>query len=120
MASGNFGRLAPEVMGRASAPACGQNVRMQFNLEAEFNDAFCARVRALRIAREWTQEQMATALGVPPDRYRKYEVRSPLPVYLIERFATIVGRDVEYVVTGRSTARRRGPPTLPPRTGTAG
>lgn len=66
-----------------------------------FNNAFCARVRELRLSRGWTAEQMAIALGVPPDRYRKYESRSPLPAYLIERFAIIVGQDVEYVVTGK-------------------
>lgn len=44
---------------------------------------------------------MATALGVPAERYRKYEYRSPLPHYLLERFALIVGRDVEYLLTGR-------------------
>lgn len=91
---------------------------MAFDLEAQFNDALCARVKQLREERGWTQEQMATALGVPYDRYRKYEYRSPLPAYLFERFATIVGRDVEYVVTGRSNARRRGLPAA--RTGTAG
>lgn len=46
---------------------------------------------------------MATALGVPPDRYRKYEYRSPLPHYLIERFVLIVGRDIEFVLTGKTT-----------------
>jgi len=71
------------------------------NDEALFNNAYCARVRELRIERGWTAEQMATALGIPPDRYRKYEVRSPLPAYLVERFALIVGRDIAYVLTGR-------------------
>jgi len=74
------------------------------NEEARFNDALCARVHRLRGERGWTAAQMATALGVPPDRYRKYEYRSPLPHYLLERFALIVGRDVEYLVTGK-TAR---------------
>jgi hypothetical protein len=49
---------------------------------------------------------MATALGIPPERYRKYEYRSPLPHYLLERFALIVGRDVEYVLTGKRAAAR--------------
>lgn len=92
---------------------CGDAAKMSgmaFDREAEFNDALCARVRKLRDERGWTQEQMATALGLPYDRYRKYEYRSPLPMYLVEQFASIVGRDVEYVVTGKSAARRRGPP----------
>lgn len=75
------------------------------NREAMFNEALCARVHRLRNERGWTAEQMATALGVPPDRYRKYEYRSPLPHYLIAQFAQIVGRDVEYILTGKTTAR---------------
>lgn len=75
------------------------------NEEARFNDALCARVHRLRNERGWTAAQMATALGVPPDRYRKYEYRSPIPHYLIERFALIVGRDVDYVLTGKTNLR---------------
>jgi len=45
-------------------------------------NAYCARVKELRERRGWTAEQMATALGIPADRYRKYETRSPLPAYL--------------------------------------
>lgn len=73
--------------------------------EAAFTEALCARVHRLRNERGWTAQQMATALGVPPDRYRKYEYRSPLPHYLIERFALIVGRDIEYVLTGNRSVR---------------
>lgn len=74
--------------------------------EQEFNEKLCARVHRLRNERGWTAQQMATALGVPPDRYRKYEYRSPLPHYLLERFALIVGRDVEYLLTGKTPAAR--------------
>jgi DNA-binding XRE family transcriptional regulator len=75
------------------------------NDELLFNQSYCARIRDLRTQRGWTAEQMATALGVPPDRYRKYEVRSPMPIYLVERFALIVGQDVHYVVTGKTERR---------------
>jgi hypothetical protein len=53
---------------------------------------------------------MATALGVPAERYRKYEYRSPLPHYLIERFALIVGRDIEFILTGKLTPARIAKP----------
>lgn len=79
------------------------------NEEAIFNDALCARVHRLRNERGWTAQQMATALGVPADRYRKYEYRSPLPHYLLERFALIVGRDLEYVLTGKVAQIRATP-----------
>ena len=74
--------------------------------EALFNEALIARTHRLRNERGWTAQQMATALGVPPERYRKYEYRSPLPHYLLERFALIVGRDVEYLLLGKVAPAR--------------
>lgn len=68
--------------------------------QREFNAALCARVKRLREERGVTAEQMAKLLHVPAERYRKYEKRSVMPHYLIENFALIVGRDIEYVLTG--------------------
>lgn len=84
-----------------------QNRRMPHDPSSEFIAAFIARTRQLRKSRKWTQEQMAIALDVPTDRYRSYETIRPLPIYLLERFSIIVGRDIEYVVTGRTARRRR-------------
>ena len=74
--------------------------------EKEFNEALIARVKRLREERGYTSEQMATALGIPAERYRKYEYRTPLPQYLIEPFALIVERDVAYLLSGKTEARR--------------
>ena len=74
------------------------------NVESLFNAAYQARVREAREARKWTAEQMATALGIPADRYRKYETRSPLPAYLIERFCLIAGVDLHWLLTGRASS----------------
>lgn len=76
------------------------------NEELLFNEALCARVQSLRKTKgeDWTQERMASILGIPPDRYRKYENRSPMPLYLIPRFAAVVDRSIEYVVTGKDIA----------------
>jgi len=71
------------------------------NEQLQFDDALCARVKRLREEKGWTAEQMATALGIPPDRYRKYEVRSPIPHWLIPRFAIIADRTVEFILTGK-------------------
>jgi hypothetical protein len=81
---------------------------MQTNIdEALFNESLCARVHTLRNERGYTSAQMATALAVPADRYRKYEYRSPLPAYLWERFCLIVGCDLEYLLTGKTPRSRK-------------
>ncbi len=71
------------------------------NRELLFNEALIARTQDLRRERGWTAEQMATALGVPVERYRKYEKRTPLPAYLWEPFCLIVDCDLNYLLTGR-------------------
>jgi transcriptional regulator with XRE-family HTH domain len=64
------------------------------------------RIRALRGGKAWTAEQMANALGVQPATYRKYETENMMPHYLIERFALIKGRSIEYIFTGKDAAGR--------------
>lgn len=71
------------------------------NLEFVFNSELCARTKALREATGMTGEQMAIVLGVPVERYRKYENRSPLPAYLMQRFAITVGTSLDYLLTGK-------------------
>jgi transcriptional regulator with XRE-family HTH domain len=84
--------------------------RVRMSDEAVFNEALIARVHRLRNDRGWTAQQMATALGVPAELYRKYEYRTPLPHYLIERIALIVGRDIEYILTGKTSPIRMAQP----------
>ena len=55
----------------------------------QFNEAFCTRTRELREATGMSQIEMAGALGVSAEAYRKYEKRSPLPHYLVIRFCAI-------------------------------
>jgi transcriptional regulator with XRE-family HTH domain len=74
-----------------------------------YNNEFCARTKDLREGRGWTAAQMATALGVPVERYRKYETRSPMPHFLLERFSIIVGCDLPYLLTGKSAPMRAVP-----------
>lgn len=73
-----------------------------------FTTAFIARTRQLREARGFTQAEMATAIGIAAETYRKYETRTVLPLHLLERFSLIVGRDIEYIVTGRQRRPARG------------
>lgn len=75
------------------------------NEELLFNNALCARVKQFREEKGWTAAQMATALGIPADRYRKYETRSPIPAYLMERFCLIVDCDLENLLFGKPRRR---------------
>jgi transcriptional regulator with XRE-family HTH domain len=72
------------------------------NDELLFNESLCARTRDLRDEKGYTAQQMAIALGIPPDRYRKYENRSSIPHYLIPRLAAICDVSIEYILTGRN------------------
>jgi len=80
--------------------------------EAEFNDRMCARTQRLRLEKDWTQPQMAAAIGVPFERYKKYETRSPMPAYLVPRFAQIVERSMSYILTGKDESDARRPRQL--------
>lgn len=63
------------------------------------------RVADLRKKRNWGQAEMAKALGLEMDTYKKYENRSPMPVYFVPRFAELVESTVEYVLTGEGEER---------------
>lgn len=77
------------------------------NEELIFNNALCERVKRFREERGWTAAQMATALGIPADRYRKYENRSPLPAYLMVRFCLNTNVDLENLVAGKPRQKQR-------------
>lgn len=69
--------------------------------EEAYRRAITARLQLLRNSMGKSQPQMAEALGVPLDRYRKYETRTPLPGYLIEPLSVLTGYSVTFIVTGR-------------------
>ncbi len=75
------------------------------NEELAFNEHFMERVRQLRKQRGWPQAFVADALGIPLERYKKYETRSLLPHYLIVRFCTLMGCDVNFLLTGKPSKR---------------
>lgn len=78
------------------------------NEELAFNEALTARVKRWREEKGWTAERMAIALGIPPERYRKYEYRTPLPPYLYQRFCIIHDAELEHLLLG--TPRQRANP----------
>lgn len=73
----------------------------------EWRAKFCRRTAELRDARGWTQEDMATALGIPIERYKKYETRTPLPHDLISRFALLANVTVEQMLAIDKPLRRK-------------
>jgi len=73
--------------------------------EFTFNNDYCGRVKRFRDETGMTAAQMAEVLGVPADRYRKYETRSPLPPYLVGKFCIVVGCDLEHLLLGKPRER---------------
>lgn len=80
---------------------------MQHDPYSAFTAAFIARTKQLRKASGLTQEETAIALGLPLDTYKKYEKRSVMPLYLVDRFATIVRGDLVFLITGRKPKPKR-------------
>jgi transcriptional regulator with XRE-family HTH domain len=68
--------------------------------EHTFNEELRRRTRELREGRELQQQQIADLLGVDVETYKKYETRTPLPRYLIPRFARLVGASISFLMTG--------------------
>lgn len=68
--------------------------------ERGYYEAFRDRLRTVRTEIDFSQEEMAKALGVPLANYKKYEVRSKFPPHLLEKLALVTHRNIEYLVTG--------------------
>lgn len=73
------------------------------NEELSFNISFLKRTKEAREKLRWSQTFVADALGIPFERYKKYETRSPLPHYLIVKFCTLTGTDLQFFITGKYT-----------------
>ena len=77
------------------------------NEELLFNNSLCARVKKWREEKGITAAEMALALGVPAERYRKYETRSPIPAYLMHKFCIICDASLDNLLLGTPRARPR-------------
>lgn len=71
-----------------------------------YYDGFKRRLIGLRKALDWTQEDMAEALGIPLVTYKSYERRSKFPLHLLEQLARVTHRDIAYVVSGKAKLRQ--------------
>lgn len=68
--------------------------------EAQYKQAFTARVKESRVNAGLKQWQIAESLGLVQDRYKQYEGRSLLPHHLIGRFCVVCRVDPEWLMTG--------------------
>jgi DNA-binding XRE family transcriptional regulator len=75
----------------------------------EFIDEVVKRTRELRESRFLSRAQMAKLLGVTAFAYQKYEDRTPLPHFFIEKFCLITGCSIEYFLTGKDTKTKIAP-----------
>jgi DNA-binding XRE family transcriptional regulator len=81
------------------------NGRMsQWPTQQQFQSDFRQRLRQLRGER--SQADMAKALEIEHEAYKKYETRSMLPHHLLPRFAFMVGCDLSFLLTGKSEGRK--------------
>jgi hypothetical protein len=68
---------------------------------ARFQAEFRKRIRAARLAAGYKKpEDIAALLGIEKEAYKKYETRSMMPHHLMPLFATLVGRNINYLMTG--------------------
>jgi DNA-binding transcriptional regulator YiaG len=82
---------------------------------AEYKRDFLARIKASRKALGVSQTVMAERLGIPQDKYKQYEVRSMMPIYLLVEFCKITDQHPWFLLTGQSGSRSPGAfPTRPP------
>ena len=76
--------------------------------KSAFKAAFIARTKQARIARGYSQEQMAALLDMPQGTYKQYESRSLLPHDLIPRFSLLCGLDANWLFTDATGLVSRG------------
>ena len=70
---------------------------------SDYIEGVFKRTHELRKARFLSRAQMAQLLGVTAAAYQKYEDRSLLPHFFIEKFCLITGCSIEYFLTGKET-----------------
>lgn len=65
--------------------------------DSKYLEDLLALTKALRKAKgpKWTQRKMADQIGTTLAKYKKYEIRSPMPHRLILRFCAVVGVETD-------------------------
>lgn len=68
---------------------------------ANYRKMLRLRTKEARLARGWSQAEIANFLGIDVEAYKKYETRTPLPHHLVEQFCTLTGIEIGFYMTGR-------------------
>ncbi|MDB5579806.1 MAG: hypothetical protein JWR80_4982 [Bradyrhizobium sp.] len=77
--------------------------------KTEYKRHFIERVKAARVARGYTQHDIAELLDIDQGNYKQYETRSFLPHDLVPRFCLACGVDCMWLFS----AKGKGPQMLP-------
>jgi DNA-binding XRE family transcriptional regulator len=73
----------------------------------DFKSAFINRTAEARKSAGYTQNEIATILGIDQGTYKQYETRSVLPHMYVIRFCTACRIDVEWLYGYSEHVRRR-------------
>lgn len=73
----------------------------RYSVEPSYREAFIRRLRVIREAADYTQEEFAAKLGISQGRYKQYETRSLPPLHLVPEICRITGHDPWFVLTGQ-------------------
>ncbi len=77
-------------------PAAGKDPEV-----SKFYADFAARLVALRVTMDYSQETFADLLRLPRANYIKYESRSKFPLHAIPRLASLTKESIDAIVTGK-------------------
>ena len=64
-----------------------------------YDRQFQARVQLARTAMNYDRVEMAKALGVPLDRYTRYESRHMMPLSLVPKFCKLTSVTISWLLT---------------------
>lgn len=76
----------------------------------DWRDRFAKRIRQLRTDHNLTQREVAEAIDVGFEAYRKYEQRGSAPAHVLPDLARLYNISIEFLVTGRQPLAAGPPP----------
>lgn len=96
---------APQTVGEAITIGLQEGMNIGFRKQ-ELRGDIAYRVKALRIEKKLTQDEMACKINVNTLTYRGYEnCKSDIPLFLLIRIADVLQVSLDYI-TGRTDVRQ--------------